>query len=269
MIAFVHFLRKVIELFSDAGNHWSEEAKRDYLARLMKDSKAMAADLAHFRRHAPQGTEPAGPDYTYDYLIAAMRRHVQDETRAKNTRENNEELERSVRNPNNPKVAAVQEPGSVGHADTAGGEGEGKGNRKGKGGKKKQQQREQSRDPNTNGGGTNKDDGGDKGRQDDQITETRKMFNAIRERKDKKGMKICLWNSIGTCTKGDQCPFSHADFRLTPKEVECLKVETKNLQRALAKQRLIICRDFNTPNGCPRGDRCRFRHVVDPNVTNA
>jgi len=83
----------------------------------------------------------------------------------------------------------------------------------------------------------------------------------------KKVKKPCNFLIEGDfCPKGTQCPFEH-NLKLIPckKALEGLPCHKGKLCK-FNHNKNIPCKLFKTPQGCPYGTKCRYRHEESPKV---
>jgi hypothetical protein len=84
------FSIKFIEIIDNLNETISDEAKRDILYKKMKLSKVLAEDLAHYRRQSVN----KGADFTLDFLMDSMDRHVQLKQEEENVEAQNADLKK-------------------------------------------------------------------------------------------------------------------------------------------------------------------------------
>ena len=84
------FSIKFIEIIDNLNETISDEAKCDILYKKMKLSKVLAEDLAHYRRQSVN----KGADFTLDFLMDSMDRHVQLKQEEENVEAQNADLKK-------------------------------------------------------------------------------------------------------------------------------------------------------------------------------
>jgi len=68
-------------------------------------------------------------------------------------------------------------------------------------------------------------------------------------------------NRGGYCPRGHNCPFHHVFETHDPRFTYPFLADPYMAETMMRKKK--PCRDYNSPNGCPRGPSCRYPHVKD------
>ena len=206
----------------------SKESLRDMLFMQIKKSKRMALDISHFENLLLDD-----PNYTYDWLLGIMDKHIRKAREEKNRVDQQQGLKNLLNSKSGdsdaaPAKAAPAKKNEDGDAAPVVPKGKGKGK---KGKKGKSNDRSQSADSN----------------------------------KDKGKQGVCYYFAVnGKCNKGDSCPARHVDTRNSKGKGKG-KGKSKSRSPSPAKKADKACYYWLVNGKCPQGNKCTFSH--DPNVT--